>query len=500
MALAEGYRIAVVALGLLAGYALWRRWLPPWWAWLASILALSADRVSNRFVSYRPESFGLVLVLWAGWLLDVAFERRSWRWGALAGLVSGSAFLAHVEAWLFTAPLWAGVTLVRFVPWLTRWIRRGTNLSPSGSGQEPRLYLGILVACGLTLASTIGLGSFATDGGETIAGLVGGAGESVATTSSFVGDPTWALRSAMYAPASAAAGPPDLCEGMFKRASVRRPYIGLDLGRWPAQLVLAAGALLVLIALPRAPAPARRGVGVWIVFVLGVTALAGSVCAVYDTYVPERAGPVRIMPMYVFGLAGLLAGTVWVVWSTLRAALRRWWPDRYQGIHWVEGALMLLVSAPLLLAFTPMGRGEIREPAADLPLVSYQTYRWMDENLPHDAIILANGFTEGSLGAISKRTGWLDGRSPYMESREWLLEARRELLQARMYFRDPVAHADLLPDEVDYLVVARRDTGLGGSGLFPTDFDALRASPRLHLVREFGGGRIMLYEVTQNGR
>ncbi len=81
----ERYRLFEVGIAMIALYALWRRWAPAWWAWMASVLSMATIRLTIKFLAYVPEAFGLILVLWSGWLLDEAFERGSKRWAALAG-------------------------------------------------------------------------------------------------------------------------------------------------------------------------------------------------------------------------------------------------------------------------------------------------------------------------------------------------------------------------------------------------------------------------------
>lgn len=476
LALMEGYRLTVVALALLAACALWRRWLPGWWAWLAAILTLSATRLSSRLVGYRPETFGLVLVLWSGWLLDEALERRSPRWGVLAGLVSASAFLAHAEVWLVTGPLWLGIVLSRVLR-----ARRGTAV------------VAIATAGAFLLAT---LASQAATGG--LARL----GELVdAPATQRDGDPTWAFYAAIFGLDTATHPPPDdFWDPRLQSPSSRQPYPGVDLAPGPIAALLAAAALLAVAELRRRPAGARRGLAVWVVYVLGVLVGAALLWALYDTYVPARAGPKRIMPLYVLGLAGGLAALGWSLAGRLFRAwlaggVRRSARLRHRT---AAGAAMLVTTLSLLVIFTPLVGGTILDEDRGVSPTGYAAYLWIRDNLPPDAVVLANAYTEGSLGAITGRTGWLDGRAPYLEDPSFLEAATAALLDARRYFAAPKRLAGLRPGAVDYLLVAHRAEDLGGYAPFKVDRDALSRAPDLRLVRSFADGALLLYQVIRD--
>jgi hypothetical protein len=139
---------------------------------------------------------------------------------------------------------------------------------------------------------------------------------------------------------------------------------------------------------------------------------------------------------------------------------------------------------------------------AALDRIGDQAFVWMRDHLPADARILANGYTDGSIAAVTGRVGIVDGRAVYLEDPEFLAESTALCLRARLFFADPAApsaRAFLSDERVTYVVVSTsgplgRD--IGGYPLFPTDAAALAASPALHLSRTFGGGKLLLYEVV----
>ena len=129
----------------------------------------------------------------------------------------------------------------------------------------------------------------------------------------------------------------------------------------------------------------------------------------------------------------------------------------------------------------------------------------MASELPADARILANAYTDGAIAAVSGRTGIVDGRAVYLEDPAFLAESTALALGARVVFGTPSAPgaASFLEREgVTHLLVATDPvdgTDLGGYLPFATDVAAIRADPRFRLVREFDDGRLLLFEVVGAG-
>ena len=505
--LLERYRLAMVVLGLLAAWALWRRWLPAWWAWLASILTLAAAKTSFKFTAYRPETFGVLLVLWSGWLLDEALERRSPRWAALAGIVSASAFLAHAEVWLLTAPLWLGIAASRLLPEILTLRRRasGGAAAPAeaSAGRPATAHLRTLLVCGAAFALTATAVSVATTGGGRLAALVGVGGGDGAPRVERGLDPTWQIHAAMYNANKLGTRPPDYCRRPFARPASRFPYSRMNLRTRRTKLVLGGGVLILLAALPFGPPALRRGVVVWGVFAVGMYLVAEALCQAYTTFVPRRAGPLRLLPYYSMALAGLMAGVGAVAAVGSAGLVRRLRPrgGRFGGApKWAAAAVGAAGSAVLLLALTPVGAGKVAlDEAKPLSPEAHVAYSWMRDNLPADSTVLANVYTEGSLGALSGRLGVLDGRLPYLESSEFRSHAIRELLAARRWFTLPQVHRTSLQRDVGYVLVAAPDVDIGGLNNFPVNWDGLRRSRDLRLLRSFADGRLVLFQV-EGGR
>jgi hypothetical protein len=91
----------------------------------------------------------------------------------------------------------------------------------------------------------------------------------------------------------------------------------------------------------------------------------------------------------------------------------------------------------------------------------------------------------------------------YLEDPRFLAESTSLALGARVVFATPSAPGAgtfLAREGVTHLLVATDGplgTDLGGYLLFDTDVAAIRADPRFRLVREFDGGRLLLFEVVE---
>ncbi len=504
--LLERYRLAMVVVGLLAAFALWRRFMPWWWALMAGSLTIAASHFATRFVSYRPETFGFVLVLWSAWLLDEALERRSGRWAALAGVVSASSFLAHAEAWFLTGPLWLGILVARVA-------FPGVPHDDAGEETSRGLRLVTLVrpivrpvaVVGVAFVAAVAMLSLATDGGARVANQAGfGEKKTERVAPIPAGDPTWTLHGALYREGEIGTPPPAL-RSIFVDKKAREPFVGLRLQSRAAQLGLLLLILFVLPALLGRPSTrAARAVLVIGIATAGIVAVGMVFTFLYSTYVPQRLGPQRVVPTYGFPLAGLLAVAGWLAATRLSALWRRRRGSGGRVDSVLYPAATAVFSIVLLLLLTPGlgGRSARLEHVApigpNLSETAYQAYEWIGENTPADAVVMANGYTEGSLRAVSGRVGWLDGRAPYLGNDAFRADSIRKLIDARAYFRDPVAEREKLPAEVDYvLVTTRGSVDLGGSR-FAQGRSQLFDSPDLRFVRAFDGKKLLLFEVVRS--
>ena len=205
------------------------------------------------------------------------------------------------------------------------------------------------------------------------------------------------------------------------------------------------------------------------------------------------------MPYLLFLPVVAMTATLWVTGRLMAPGWRALLPGRGRVV--AAGLALALLTAGAVSA-SPLGTTGGDEGDAALSQTGYDAYRWIDANLPADARVLANAYTDGALAAVAHRVGIVDGRAVYLENADFLAESTALCLGARVVFGEPSspgAASFLEREQVTHLLVATNGpngTDLGGYLLFGTDLDGLRADPRLRLVRSFGDDRLLLFEVT----
>jgi hypothetical protein len=508
----EIYRLAILGIGLLLGVALLRRWFSSWVALLGAILLFSTILVANKFDGYRPETVAFDLLLFTVWLADRAIVERSRRIAALAVVSSALAFLSHAEVFLVLIAALAGIGIAR------------ATVAADGSNRD-RLGLRIPIgrtavrASVLTIGVVLGgviLGSFTALATTGEAGVFAYLRGSVDHTSAvvarpealeipagwtFSGDPTWDFYVAAAAPNYMGGPPPDsFTDSRLLPRTILRVWTGAD-GR--NRLGLAA--LIGLCSAPLVAWPwldARRRRAIVASFVFGGLIVIGSylVFAISDTYVPQRTGGVRLMPYLL--LIPVLSATL-LLWAVGRLLVsgpfdgvaRSW---RLAG----RTGRASLAALALLTVWAISGAIPIGGRTAALTPLGYDAFQWMRQQLPPDARLLANAYTDGSIAAVTGRVGIIDGRAVYLEEPEFLAESTALCLGARVVFADPTAPGALTflaRERVDYLIISTAGPSgrdVGGYPIFPTNTAALASSPAFRLTRSFGDGRLLLYEVV----
>jgi hypothetical protein len=280
--------------------------------------------------------------------------------------------------------------------------------------------------------------------------------------------------------------------------SILHVWPGLD-GRLPGLLVVLGLLLLApLLAWPLLDARRRRAVLAAAVFGVGLAVGSYLLFAISDTYVPMRTGPRRLLP-YELVLPVVAA---MILLALADRVLRPGWRALLRGRSAaVAAAIALLVVTAAMIAPAP-GVQLDEDPEPGLTTAGYDTYRWIDANLPAGARILTNAYTDGSVAALARRTGIIDGRAVYLEDPAFLAESTALVLGGRTVFLDPdgAGARDFLAREgvTHLLVAADGATGadLGGYLPFVTDLAALDRSAGYTLVRSFDGGRLRLYAVA----
>lgn len=495
------YRLAILVAAALLTALLLRRWFSTWIALLGACLLLSTVRLEAKFLDERPETFGLVLALFAIWAADRAMADRSRRSAIVALAAAVATFLSHAEVFLLLGPALAGLAVARSVV--------GTGPGGLRLPRIRQLRPVVLAAVIFGGAAIAGAGLNAVFAGEfRLLGYVTAGRDAAAPVPAervpagwtFSGDPTWDFYVASVAPALVGQPPPANFFGssLLPRA-ILDVWPGLD-ARGRGDLITLAGLLASpLLAWPWLDRRRRRFLVTWWAF--GVALLIGSyvLFAISSTYVPARVGPRRLMP---YELLVPVMSAVFLLFGLdrlLRTGWRLLLPDR--GAMVAAGALLAIVTIGAVAPARTLIVDDVpAEPG--LSLVGYDALRWMDANLPADARLLTNAYTDGSILAVARRPAILDGRAVYLEHADFLAESTSLVLGARVLFADPggTAAADYLAAErVGYVLVATVGPGgndLGGYFLFDTNLAALQDGGRYTQVRSFGDGRLILLKVT----
>jgi hypothetical protein len=495
------YRLAILVAAACMAALLLRRWFSSWVAVLGACLLLSTVRLEAKFLDYRPETFGLVLALFGLWAADRAMTDRSIRSLVVALAAAVATFLSHAEIFLVLGAALAGLAAARALVGKGRFglrVPRSAQLRP-------------LAVAGVILAGTVILGGTLN---AVFAGEFRLIGYVTATRTdpppvppdripagwTFSTDPTWNFYVASVAPALDGQPPPANFFGssLLPRA-ILDVWPGLD-ARGRGDLITLAGLLAAPILLwPLLDRRRRRFVLAWWLFGVGLVVGSWLLFSISTTYVPARIGPRRLMPYELVLPVMSAVLLLFALDRLLRSGWRLLLPRR--GAMVAAGAVLAIVT---IGAAAPAPKSilddEPDEPG--LSVVGYDALRWIDANLPADARLLTNAYTDGSILAVARRAAILDGRAVYLEDREFLAESTSLVLGARVLFADPAgaAAADYLAAErIDYILAATSGPSgndVGGYLLFDTNLTALEQGGRYTQVRSFGDGRLLLFEVT----
>ena len=512
----ELYRVIVLALGVLFATLLFRRWVSGWTALLGAILLLGTVRLEQKFDGYRPETVALVLALFTLWVADRAIAERSPRAFAVALVASGVVFLSHAEVFLVLAPVLVatGVARAVVVPGRSHgWI--GLRIPTVRAAAAPAMAIALVlggmafgVVAGSSLTGKPGVLGYVVGRGTATQGdaMSRGRPSEVPASWTFTNDPTWDFYTASVAPALVGSQPPDdFTDSLLLPRSILLVWPGLDGRVLSGLVVLAALVIAPLLAWPFLDGRRRRFLLTWAVF--AALLVAGSVLlfALSDTYVPQRTAGRRLMPYLLFVPVVAMTVLVWIAGWVTAPYWRALLPGRSgSGRRAVAAGLAMAVLTVGAVSAAPNPGGVADEREAALSPVGYEAYRWMAINLPADARILANAYTDGSIAAVTKRVGIVDGRAVYLEDPAFLAESTALVLGARVVFGTPESPGTatyLAREQVTHLLVATEGPlgrDLGGYLLFDTDVGAIRSDPRFHLVRSFGDDRLLLFEVARS--
>jgi hypothetical protein len=428
---------------------------------------------------------------------------RSGRLAAAAVAAAAVTWLAHAEVFLLLGPGIVGLVVARL---LVSGGRIGLRLPARRTLLPVAAIGGAVLAGGLLVGAAA---SFALTGDLRVLGYVSRDLEATDVPPpppademppgwTFTDDPTWDFYVAAVAPGQVGREPPSsFTDRRLLPRSILHVWPGLD-ARLPSYLAVLALLLVApLLAWPVLDARRRRAVLAAAVFGVGLAAGSYLLFSISDTYVPMRTGPRRLLP-YELVLPVAAAG---ILLAVAARWLRPGWKALLPRGAGAASALAVTILAAAMIAPAP-GALLDDEPEPGLTPAGYEAYGWIEANLPPDARLLVNAYTDGSVAALARRTGIVDGRAVYLEDAAFLAESTNLLLGARRVFLDPAGEGSrryLEREQVTHLLVATEGpTGadVGGYPLFETDYAALAEAAGYTLVRTFDDGRLLLYAVA----
>ena len=458
-ALAVVVTVGVVVLGCAAAL-LARAWgAPAPVSLVAAPLAVTLGIGAYRLLGYRPEGFALgpsllVVVLVLDW-----YRHRERGSLAAATVLAAVVSQVHGIAFLGMALLLVAATLTvllteQFRPW-------------------PFLRTAALTGVSLlAVFAVLGLAMGRFSGSGTSAGIGALDGEQ---------DPTWAFRKLALGE--------DPTPAPSASRLVSRSLEDLYEERTSLVMVVLVVAAVVVLA-----SAVFRGTGSWrervrpLVFaVLGAGFLLGVgwlFVQAFDTYVPRRTGSQRlfleatlVVPVFVAGAAAALVSLVGER-GRLRAV--------------VTGVLLAAaVGGGLLSAFA------LRQEAIGWAPSATDRAALESVDIPTDAVVLANAYTEGYLHHVTGATALLEGRAPYTFP-DQLDRSLRLLQEAKRFYAEPAANPGFLDrHDVDYVLHSEPDSfSVTSANTFDdaAGADELRSVPGLREVVSSEGLVVFRYE------
>ncbi len=423
---------------------------------VGTILVFGLDVFASKLVSFRPEALGYAFALLIPAVACWWFRERGIGSACVLALVFVAGSQVHAIDWLLGGALLAGVVVAGVV----------------GRGWRQRL-LPAIGLCGATAATWVvaGLASGnALSGGSKLGG--------VPVIHQGV-DPTFRFQDLVTTGTLVTVAD----SVTLARQSLERGLLGLG---W-AWLATLAGLLVVLLIATaigaRSTPSGTRAARLLLVLFVGMVVIATvsfGFTVGWETYVPRRTGWSRLLQLSVVMVPIAAA----VVASAGATSSRR-------ALRIAPPALGLFLSIAVLVHGVSAWSAALS--AAQPPSATLAALTTLD--LPDDAIVLTNSYSEGTVQLTAGGTGVLFGRAPYTEAR--LLDRANALIaSSQRFFAAPTAPGASMPCRgiTHVLVAVDSEWRLGTSSVFPTDLAALDA--RGDLRRVATGPGFVLYEVV----
>lgn len=450
-ALMESLRLLGLAWAILAGLAAFRRFLPRWGAVVGVLLLLGSVHVASKYAGFRPESFNYALMFVALLALDRFRERMTVARAIPVVITIVALWIGHGVVLVVAGLLAAGVVVGH---WL---------LGPRPTWRQLAGFaaVGVVGIVASSLADVVAQGKVLLVANALDPARIQGKGAS---------DLTWQFLQWALGAGRLFTGNPDEAEALWSDRILAPWTVMSGILLWPILL----SAVLPIPLWRWLPRRSRAlYLGGWI-FLVGLAVVVGAFLVLYDTYVPQRVGFGRLAP---FSLVGAVI-VVTVGWTAaagaagpLGASVARYLRGRSRSRAGPVGkrprlrpraaraafgsvAWTIVLVAAIVVASRSVDAG-IRTHVGDgLSPDGLATLTWIRDNTPPDALILANSYTEGSIGTLARRNGYLDGRAPYNKEFDFLLAAVDHLRLGRSFYAGEADVQALRNEGIDYVVVS----------------------------------------------
>lgn len=494
-AVMEALRLSSLIWAVVAALGAFRRFLPRGGALIATLLFFTAVQVFLKYTGYRPEAFNYALIFSALWFTDRLAEQPSARRAVPVVVTIVLLWLGHGVV-LVLAGLLAGAIV------LARWLQQRPSL-------RTMLGLASVPVVGFVSASLVDL----LLQGNVL--LFANAADPARIQGPFASDLTWQFRQWALGSDQLLTGDPAEAENLItQRVFAPWPVFDLVRANVARLLLLLLGVVGLPFLLWRWLGPAARRLHLASFFYLaGLIAAVYSFIVLYDTYVPQRVGFGRLAPFTIIAAVIWLAvGATAMVNAAADLALhlRRSGrlPDRLRARlsasapSWRLLGWSLVVLVAVAIGARPSiaaSRGILE--ASKLSADGHAALAWIAVNTPPDSIVLANGYTEGSIAAIARRNGLLDGRAPYNKEFEFLHRSVDLLRLARSFYAGEATLGQVADQGVDIVIAAPAPLELAHAHSFCTPQSLgdrpcardLSEEPGLRELVRFG--QVVVYEL-----
>ncbi len=432
----SAFRVSLALLGIVAVYGTLRLWIRSWTALAGTALVVATLAFADKFNTFKPESYGIVLGLIVVRLGVRGVRRRDPMLLLFAGAILGLNLGVHAIGAVIAAMLLAGAVVAELIT-VAGARRRSTIVALLLAGV---LALGVAAATGWALQGR----TLVISDASNPALLPGGR------------DPTF-LFLERNAGRFKAVHQPDLGDEIS--GNLQTPWDGFQLDSgWG--VLLGVGVLAgIVIGLTSRRRALRQGVIAVVVFSALLTAGVVYFATAYDTFVPRHTGLGRFVqyaPLVIAMLAALAIEGIALRIEALTVVARH-------RVLAATGAAVVVIGA---LAFGISLTVNRYRPQNQLPDSGARVLHTLAARAKPGEVVLVNAGTRGIFEFWTGLEDPLEARQALIENPKFVARATALLEDTDRFFTGTgAAH---LPDRlgVNWIVVTPRPSDLGAGASY----------------------------------